>query len=43
MNCRFSWGEGLKDGREKGFVVSNMTLTHAYTLRHFGSEVNPSV
>jgi len=38
MNCRFSWGEGLKDRREKGFVVSNTTLTHAHTLRHFGRE-----
>jgi hypothetical protein len=43
MNCRFSWGEGLKDRREKGFVVSNMTLTHAHTLHHFGTEVNPSI
>jgi len=43
MNCRFGWGEGLKDRREKGFVVSNTTLTHAHTLRHFGREVNPSV
>jgi hypothetical protein len=43
MNCRLSWGEGLKHGTEKGFVVSNMTLTHAYPLRHYAREVNPSV